>query len=402
MKPINPTTLTQELIRCASVTPADKGAQDVLKQPLREMGFEIFDLPFEGNGGSFPVKNFFARLDKNMGAGQPHLGYSGHTDVVPAGDEAAWTYPPFEAVIDGGKLYGRGACDMKSANAAFISALSRFLDTYPDFKGSISVMITGDEEAERFNGTTRIIQWAKENNHIPDVVLIGEPTSTQNIGDTIKIGRRGILTGSVTVTGKQGHVAYPHFALNPIPMATKIAMTLDEFVLDEGTENFQPTNLEFVNFNSGLGADNVIPETAIIEFNIRFNILHSFESLKETIENEVHKTVQDTDYDITVHWEDSNSDAFLTPKNKNIDLLASCISSVTGLNKTDLSTGGGSSDAPFIKKYCPVFEFGLVGKTMHQIDEHVSLSDIETLADIYTEFLTQYFKQKLFNTKKLT
>ena len=182
MKPINPTTLTQELIRCASVTPADKGAQDVLKQPLREMGFEIFDLPFEGNGGSYPVKNFFARLDKNAGTDTPHICYAGHTDVVPTGDENAWTHPPFDAVIKDGIMYGRGACDMKGGNGAFVAAISRFVNNTPNFKGSISVLITGDEEAESINGTKRVLEWMKENNHIPDIALVGEPTCTNDIG----------------------------------------------------------------------------------------------------------------------------------------------------------------------------------------------------------------------------
>ena len=205
MTKLNLTTFTQDLIRCASVTPADEGAQEVLKKPLRDMGFEIFDLPFEGNGGSYPVKNFFARL----GTGSPHFCYAGHTDVVPVGDKSAWKYPPFDAVIEGDIMYGRGTSDMKGGNTAFVVAISKFLENNPNFKGSISLLITGDEEEESINGTQRVLKWMKENNHIPDISLVGEPTCTNKIGDTIKIGRRGYITGEIIVTGQGGHVAYP-------------------------------------------------------------------------------------------------------------------------------------------------------------------------------------------------
>jgi len=388
MKSIDLIKLTQDLIRCASVTPADEGAQETLKKPLRDMGFEIFDLPFEGNGGSYPVKNFFARL----GTGAPHICYGGHTDVVPAGDEAAWAHPSFEAAIQDGIMYGRGTVDMKGGNTAFVTAISRFLETNPDFKGSISLLITGDEEAESINGTQRVLEWMKENNHIPDITLVGEPTNSDAIGDTVKIGRRGYTGGFITVHGVKGHVAYPQLALNPLPHLAKLIHEINNVVLDEGNEHFEPSNLEFVNIEGGAGASNVIPDKAVVKFGIRYNNIHTPETLEKIIQDKINELTNGTDYKVDLAMKSrSSSNAFITETNETVDMFCDCITDVTG-HKPALSTGGGTSDARFIKNYCPVFEFGLLNKTAHHTDEHISIEALETLVDIYTKFLQTYFK----------
>ncbi|CAG0895987.1 unnamed protein product [Cyprideis torosa] len=275
---IDVTKLTQDLIRCPSVTPEDAGAQDILKAPLKKMGFEIFDLPFDGNN-SYPVKNFFARL----GTDAPHLCYAGHTDVVPVGDEAAWTHPPFDAIIQDGMMYGRGTSDMKGGNAAFVAAISKFLSNHKDFKGSISLLITGDEEADAINGTARVLEWMKNNNHIPDFALVGESSNIKELGEEIKIGRRGSLSGTLTIKGKQGHVAYPQFADNPLPRLCAMASALSTFTFDTGTDNFSATNLEITNIEVGNKASNVIPAAGTLKFNIRFNTTWTMETLDQKL-----------------------------------------------------------------------------------------------------------------------
>ncbi len=384
---IDPITLTQKLIRCASVTPEDAGAQDLLKKTLSELGFEIFDLPFEGNGGSYPVKNFFARL----GTQYPHICFAGHTDVVPVGDEKLWSVPPFSADIVDGNMIGRGTVDMKGGITTFISAISRFLDDKSGFNGSISLLITGDEEAESINGTQRVLEWIKENNHIPDITIVGEPTNDEVIGDTVKIGRRGYTGGIITVTGKKGHVAYPHLALNPIPVMTRLIQDINDIVFDEGTEHFQATNLEFVDVQSGAGAGNVIPLDATAKLGIRFNDRHTIESLKKTIQGKIDNISKEYDHTIELIWNKDGGEAFLTETNDTVELFCDCITSITN-HKPTLSTGGGTSDARFIKNYCPVFEFGLLNKTAHHINEHISVDALETLTNIYTKFLQIYFK----------
>lgn len=374
-------TLTQDLIRCKSVTPADAGAQHTLIKPLKEMGFEIFDLPFDGNG-SYPVKNFFARL----GTGAPHLCFAGHTDVVPAGDEGAWKHPPFDAVIENGIMYGRGTSDMKGGNAAFIAAISKFLDTHKNFKGSISVIITGDEEAEAVNGTVRVLEWMKENNHIPDMCLVGESSNIKELGEQIKIGRRGSLSGTLTVTGKQGHVAYQHLADNPIPKLSKMAVALSDHKFDKGTDHFPPTNLEISTIDVGNKAGNVIPAIATLKFNVRFNTLWTMQSLDQ----EIRKILDG----IGVHYNlvtGGNALPFITESGNWVQTVSDIVEKHCG-RAPELSTSGGTSDARFIAPYCPVVEFGLTNETIHQIDENLRLSDLEKLVDIYTDIIENILK----------
>ena len=376
---INAVKLTQALIRCQSITPKDDGAQNVLKSALIDMGFKIHDLPFDGNG-SYPVKNFFARL----GTGSPHICYAGHTDVVPTGDETKWTHPPFDAVIDGGMIYGRGTSDMKGGNAAFAAAVSKYLKDNKEFKGSISFLITGDEEAEAINGTVRVLDWMKDNNHIPDVCMVGESSNIKELGEEIKIGRRGSLSGILKVNGTQGHVAYPEMADNPIPRLTAMACALSNYNFDGGTENFPPTNLEISTIDTGNTAGNVIPASGLLKFNIRFNTKWTVESLGLKI-HEILKSIDDK-YELSLK---SNANPFLTEAGEWTNLVYAIVKNNTG-KKPKLSTAGGTSDARFIAPYCPVVEFGLTNETIHQIDECLKISDLEKLVDIYADILNSY------------
>ena len=373
---IDPITLTQSLIRCASVTPEDDGAQDVLVEPLKEMGFKIFDLPFEGNG-SYPVKNFFARL----GTGSPHICYAGHTDVVPAGNDEAWTHPPFGAVIDKDIMVGRGTSDMKGANAAFVAAISKFLQENKDFKGSISVLITGDEEADAINGTVRVLEWMKENNHVPDMCLVGESSNMKELGEEIKIGRRGSLSGMLTVQGKQGHVAYPGLADNPLPRLSAMAVALSSYEFDQGTEHFPATNLEISSIDVGNTAGNVIPAEGQLAFNIRFNT----EWTNETLDQKLREILDgvDKNYDLKTG---GNAHPFVTKTGIWTDTVSTVVQKHTG-RMPKLSTSGGTSDARFIADYCPVVEFGLTNETIHQVDECLKISDLEKLVEIYTDII---------------
>jgi len=373
--------LTQEIIRCPSVTPADEGAQETLIAPLKEMGFEIFDLPFDGNG-SYPVKNFFARL----GTGSPHICYAGHTDVVPIGDEGAWTHPPFDAVIENGVMYGRGTSDMKGGNVAFIVAISKFLDNNPNFNGSISVLITGDEEADAINGTVRVLEWMKDNNHIPDMCLVGESSNIKELGEQIKIGRRGSLSGSLTVTGKQGHVAYPDMADNPIPTLTKMASALSDHQFDNGTDHFPATNLEISTIDVGNTAGNVIPASGTLKFNVRFNTHWSMETLNQKIR----EILDDIAKNYTLET-GGNALPFITEPGEWTKTVSDMVEKHCG-RKPDLTTTGGTSDARFIANYCPVVEFGLTNETIHQVDENLKISDLETLVEIYADIITKTLK----------
>lgn len=373
---INVVDLTQSLIRCASVTPEDAGAQDVLIKPLKEMGFEIFNLPFEGDG-SYPVRNFFARL----GTGSPHICYAGHTDVVPAGDETAWTHPPFEAVIENGEMYGRGTSDMKGGNAAFVSAISKFLETHSNFGGSISVLITGDEEADAVNGTVKVLEWMKEHNHIPDMCLVGESSNIKELGEEIKIGRRGSLSGELIVHGKQGHVAYPHLADNPLPRLAQMAVALSSYEFDQGTEHFPATNLEISSIDVGNNAGNVIPAEGKLNFNVRFNTEWTAKTLDQKLRDILNSVTKD--YDLTTG---GNAHPFVTEPGDWTETVLNVVTKHT--NRTpELSTSGGTSDARFIANYCPVVEFGLTNETIHQIDEKLKISDLERLVDIYTDII---------------
>jgi succinyl-diaminopimelate desuccinylase len=373
--------ITQNLIRFPSITPEDCGAQDYLKSILRGAGFDIFDLPFDGNG-SYPVHNFFARIGK----GGPHLCFAGHTDVVPAGDEAAWSIPPFSGEIVEGKIIGRGASDMKGCIAAFIAAtLSHLADKKDSLKGSISFLITGDEEKEAVNGTVRVLEWMKEHGHIPDVCLVGEPSNADIMGQEMRIGRRGSLTGKLTVHGKQGHAAYPERADNPVPRMIALLQALEHAVFDAGSAHFPPTNLEITTVDVGNTADNVIPTKISASFNLRFSDQWTAQSLEEKI-----RAILDG---VTPQYELRflrGAHSFLTKPGAWTSLVAQAVNTVTG-KTPKLGTGGGTSDARFVAAYCPVVEFGLINQTIHQVDEHCILADLEICEAIYRQILKIYF-----------
>jgi len=368
--------LTQEIIQCPSVTPDDNGAQETLIKPLKEMGFTIYDLPFEGRG-SYPVKNFFARL----GTSAPHICYAGHTDVVPTGDETKWTHPPFSGAIDNGIMYGRGTSDMKGANAAFVAAISKFLDDNPDFNGSISLLITGDEEADAKNGTAPVLEWMADNNHIPDMCLVGESSNITYLGEEIKIGRRGSLRCDAIIKGKQGHVAYPEAADNPMPKLARVASALSAFTFDEGTQHFPPTNLEITNIDVGNTARNVIPAKGTIEFNLRFNTAWTDKTLIAKL-NEIITSVT-PDFELQARC---GAHPFLTEPGAWTKAVEDVVKTRTG-HSPKLSTSGGTSDARFIAPHCPVVEFGLTNETIHQIDECLKIDDLVALVDIYADII---------------
>ncbi|MDG1995886.1 MAG: succinyl-diaminopimelate desuccinylase [Emcibacteraceae bacterium] len=373
---IDPISLSQDLIRCESVTPLDAGALDVLENALTAIGFTCTRLPFSEDGTP-TIDNLYAR----RGTSAPHLCYAGHTDVVPIGDIKDWIHPPFDGVIDNGTLYGRGTSDMKCGIASFVAAVSE-LD---EFNGSISLLITGDEEGPAINGTIKMLDWLKENNQIPDVCIVGEPTNINKIGDMVKIGRRGSLNGVLTVKGAQGHVAYPHFANNPIPGLVKILDQLITTELDQGNDFFDPSNLEVVSVDVGNQATNVIPMTATAKFNIRFNNEHSPDGLIDWITKTCAESGLNYDLDINV-----SGDSFLTKEGPFTKILQEAILDVTGIS-TELSTSGGTSDARFIKNFCPVAEFGLINKTIHQVNENAKVDDIILLRDIYVVIISKFF-----------
>lgn len=377
--------LTQALMRCPSVTPADAGALDVLEAALKEIGFVCHRLTFSDENTP-DVDNLYARL----GTGAPNFCFAGHTDVVPVGDAEAWSVDPFGSEIKDGVLWGRGASDMKAAVACFAAAADRFKhQAGGQFNGSISLLITGDEEGPSINGTIKVLKWMQEQGEVIDHCLVGEPTNPMEMGEMVKIGRRGSYTGFLSVEGVQGHVAYPHLAQNPIPHLAAMVTALDELVLDEGNEHFQASNLEFSTIDVGNPATNVIPKTATATFNIRFNTHYSLDSLDARIRECLDQVAarRNINYEMTCL---KNSNPFLTPEGSFSDLVATSIEHRMG-RKPELSTTGGTSDARYIKDYCPVVEFGLVGQTMHKVDERANISDIEALADIYTDILVRYF-----------
>ncbi|GBF58233.1 succinyl-diaminopimelate desuccinylase [Candidatus Phycosocius bacilliformis] len=376
---LDPIHLACDLIRKPSVTPADLGALDVVQAGLEAMGFWVRRYQFED------IDNLYARY----GDQRPNFCFAGHTDVVPTGDLAQWQVDPFEAALKDGFLIGRGAADMKGGIAAFLAAVGRFLAKNPKPAGSISLLITGDEEGIALNGTKRLLQAITEEGEILDHCLVGEPTNPDAMGDMIKNGRRGSLNCTITVTGVQGHVAYPHKAANPVRVLIDMLHRLQTHPLDQGAPGFQPSNLEVVTVDVGNPASNIIPEKATARFNIRFNTAHSGASLTEWLQAEA-ATAQDgfagrVDLAIMVSGE-----AFFTPPGLLTDLIQDACAQVTG-RRPELSTTGGTSDARFIKDYCPVCEFGLVGATMHQINERVATADIETLTQIYETVLQGYF-----------
>lgn len=386
--PSNAVSIAQDLIRCPSVTPAEGGALARLEELLEEAGFSVSRVVFSDEDTP-DVENLFATI----GSGRPHFVFAGHTDVVPAGAVNDWTHGPFSADISDGILYGRGAVDMKGAVAAFAAAALEFLgEAGPDFGGAISFLITGDEEGPAVNGTVKLLEWAEEQGHSFDACIVGEPTNPESLGDAIKVGRRGSLSGTITVSGTQGHAAYPHLANNPIPGLVRLLTALEALELDTGNARFQPSNLEIVTVDVGNPAFNVIPAHAEARFNIRYNDAWSLESLKAKIQDTL-AAVALGDLKLELEFKRDASESFLTKDDALIETLGAAVETETG-RRPELSTGGGTSDARFIKNYCPVVEFGLVGQTMHKVDECVSLEDLDRLTAIYKRFLIKYFSKE--------
>jgi succinyl-diaminopimelate desuccinylase len=382
-------SIVRDLIRCPSVTPADAGALGVLENLLKSAGFEVHRVTF-GEPGTADIDNLYARI----GDSAPHITFAGHTDVVPAGDEAAWSHGAFSGDVKDGFVYGRGAVDMKGGIACSVAAVLDYLRDHggkprEDGKGSISFLITGDEEDISVNGTIKLLQWAAARRERFDHCVLGEPSNQEVMGDCIKIGRRGSQSGTLIVEGVQGHVAYPHRAQNPVPDIARLIVAISDEPLDRGSAQFQPSNLEFTSVDVGNTATNVIPGQARAKFNIRYNDLHTQDSLRKLIEERVAKAAGNR---IRAHidWLPSNSNVFLTKPGPFTDLAVAAIEEVTG-RKPELSTTGGTSDARFIASCCPVIEFGLVGQTMHQVDERAAVADIEKLTKIYRGILDRYF-----------
>ncbi|MGR3621129.1 succinyl-diaminopimelate desuccinylase [Pseudophaeobacter sp.] len=380
MSPIDPVRLTADLIRCPSVTPVEGGALQLLEDLLTDAGFVCSRVD---RGG---IANLFARWgDKGHGRS---FGFNGHTDVVPLGDEAAWTMPPFGAEVKDGVMYGRGATDMKSGVAAFAAAAIDFVrQTPPD--GAVILTITGDEEGDAIDGTTALLDYMETNGEKMDVCLVGEPTCPNTMGEMIKIGRRGSMTAWFTVTGKQGHSAYPHRANNPLNAMARLMDRLASHELDQGTDHFDASTLAVVTIDTGNLATNVIPAQSTATVNIRFNDSHSGASLSSWLQQEVDKVAQDFGVEIETKIKISG-ESFITPPGALSDLVAAAVEAETGI-RPELSTTGGTSDARFVKNHCPVVEFGLVGKTMHQVDENVPVAQITQLKSIYTRILKDYF-----------
>ena len=385
MQTINELQLAKELIRYPSVTPVDAGVMKFLEKKLKKLGFKTKILEFkEKNTKS--VKNLYARLGSNG----PNFCYAGHLDVVPAGNLKDWTVNPFRPSIKKGHLIGRGANDMKSSIAAFVSAVSIFVKNKKKFNGSISLLITGDEEGVAINGTKKVVEYLKKRKEKINFCLVGEPTNPNKLGEMIKIGRRGSMTGRLSVIGIQGHVAYPHRANNPSTALVQILKELKEIKFDKGTKDFQPTNLEVTKINIDNIADNVIPGLANATFNIRFNNKHSSNSIKTKINKILKKICHKNKSNYKIEYSVSG-EAFLTKPNQTTYMIQDIIKKITKI-KPELSTTGGTSDARFIRKIAPCLEFGLVGKTMHKVDEAVSLSDLKKLTLIYSNILKNYFK----------
>jgi succinyl-diaminopimelate desuccinylase len=382
-------SIARDLIRCPSVTPADAGALGVLEKALNAAGFTCHRVTFS-EPGTADVDNLYARI----GTEGPHITFAGHTDVVPPGDESAWSVGAFSGEVKDGFLHGRGAVDMKGGIACSVAAVLEHLaanDGKPraDGKGSISFLITGDEEDVSVNGTIKLLQWAAERGEKFDHCVLGEPSNVETLGDTIKVGRRGSQSGTLYVDGVQGHVAYPHRAANPVPDISRLIVAISDEPLDHGSAQFQASNLEFTSVDVGNKANNVIPGEARAKFNIRYNDNHTQASLRELVEARLTKACGNR-IKARIVWEPSNSNVFVTKPGPFTDLAVSAIEEVTG-RKPELSTSGGTSDARFISSYCPVIEFGLVGQTMHQVNERVPVVDLEKLTKVYRGILTRYF-----------
>jgi succinyl-diaminopimelate desuccinylase len=382
-------SIARDLLRCPSVTPADAGALAVVENLLTSAGFDVHRVTF-GEPGTADIDNLYARI----GTTAPHLTFAGHTDVVPPGDESAWTHGAFAGAVKDGFLYGRGAVDMKGGIACSVAAVLEHLLAHggkarEDGSGSISFLITGDEEDVSVNGTIKLLQWAAARGEKFDHCVLGEPSNVEQLGDCIKIGRRGSQSGTLYVDGIQGHVAYPHRASNPVSDISRLIVALSEPPLDQGSAQFQPSNLEFTSIDVGNTASNVIPAQARAKFNIRYNDLHTQESLRALLEQRLAAAAGNR-IRARIAWEPSNSNVFVTKPGAFTELAVAAIEGVTG-RKPELSTSGGTSDARFISSYCPVIEFGLVGQTMHQVDERTPVSDLEKLTRIYRGILARYF-----------
>ncbi len=383
MDPRSAVEITRRLIACRSVTPEDGGALSYLRDLLAGAGFAAEIVSFSAPDTP-TIGNLYARLGK----GAPNIAFAGHTDVVPSGDAAQWRFDPFSGAIADGFIWGRGACDMKSGLAASVAAALNFA-ARKTFNGSISFLITGDEEGPAVNGTVKLLEWAEAKGERFDHCILGEPTSRAALGDTMKNGRRGSLTGRLRLIGKQGHVAYPHLADNPLRYLGSVMAALYEPALDKGTPDFDASNLEIVSVDVGNSATNVIPGEARLVFNVRFNDLWSPQSLAGEIEKRVGAAIGAGRFEL--RFEATNAAAFLTPRGPFTDLLSDAVEAIAG-RRPALSTSGGTSDARFIKTYCPVVEFGLVGQTMHAIDERAAIDEIEALQRIYERALELYFK----------
>ncbi|QMV03777.1 succinyl-diaminopimelate desuccinylase [Devosia sp. D6-9] len=380
----DPVPLLSDLIACPSVTPAEAGVFDVLEAVLEPLGFATTRVVFEGDG-SYPVGNLFAI----RGTGGKRLLFAGHTDVVPPGDMGDWTGPPFAPEIRDGRIFGRGAADMKSGIAAFVTAVETAIADGSADQGTIALAITNDEEADAVNGTEKLIAWARARGHEFDFAIVGEPSATATVGDSIKVGRRGSLNGQIVVTGLQGHVAYPDKANNPLPVVAGLVTALSRTPIDEGTEHFPRSNLEVTSIDVGNQTTNVIPARGTIRFNIRFNDLWTPESLGDWIAGRI-ASVEAKGCEIAFSRVGRPSRSFLSPLGGGVETLAGVIETATG-SRPQLSTGGGTSDARFIASYCPVVEFGLPGATMHKADENVLVADVRQLADLYARFIAAWF-----------
>ena len=379
----DPVRLLRELIRCPSVTPEAAGVFEVLEAALQPLGFTTTRRRFEADG-SYPVDNLFA----TRGLHGRHLLFAGHTDVVPPGDDASWTHLPFAADSADGKMFGRGAADMKSGIAAFVGAVGRAVAAGTADRGTISLVITNDEEADAVNGTEKLMAWATQLGHRFDFCIVGEPSSTARLGDSIKIGRRGSLNGRITVTGMQGHVAYPDRARNPLPVLAIIVSALSG-KLDDGTAHFPPSNLEFTSIDVGNETTNVIPARAVARFNIRFNDGWTPQTLEAAVRAQLSE-VDARDCSIALDIVGLPSRSFLSAPGGAVEMLCATIERITG-SRPELSTAGGTSDARFIAPYCPVVECGLPGPSMHKVDEHVAVADVEGLTGLYAAFIGDYF-----------
>ncbi len=385
MQKINELKLAKELIRFPTVTPVDAGVMKFLEKKLKKLGFKTKLLEFKEKDFK-PVKNLYARLGRKG----PNFCYAGHLDVVPPGNIKDWTINPFKPSVKNNHLIGRGANDMKSSVAAFVSAVSNFLSKNEKFNGSISLLITGDEEGDAINGTKKVVEYLKKRKEKINFCLVGEPTNPNKLGEMIKIGRRGSLTGKLTIIGQQGHVAYPARANNPSTIIVNILKELKEIKFDKGSKDFQPTNLEVTRININNTADNVVPAIAEATFNIRFNNKHSSTSLKKKLNKIFRKITKKHKSKFKIEYRVSG-EAFLTKPNKTTFMIQNVIKKITKI-KPKLSTTGGTSDLRFIRTICPGLEFGLVGKTMHKVDEAVSLKDLKNLTKIYESILKNYFK----------